>query len=371
MSSLIKKIKDKLDYLISGRVMDDTTVDEYERVKHVTDGFMKSFLSYFVPAVILGKGKVSIATIRRGLALGVFVSGVRAVNHFIAGLAKDGDSDLHDFVKKYHLWIAGFVSSLIAMVIDGDIHMSYIFLFWCFIRAARCFVPHYEYGSVGVMMLSTTWILPTWIMMPNLLSPTYKRFLDIHGGRSQECYQQLRVFASENMCHALHPETGDTAMGCATFLSNFFVRALRRAFKLYLPVHVITFLFSGKWRFDYLAENMFKSCLFLATYCTSAWTIACISQRIASMRPSHMYFYALFPGLSVLFERPKRRSELAAYVCTYALDSVYRTLISNKIIKESVLLNAVILAISAGTIVQYNDQQPAMLMKWLFKFVKQ
>jgi hypothetical protein len=72
-------------------------------------------------------------------------------------------------------------------------------------------------------------------------------------------------------------------------------------------------------------------------------------------------------GLATLIERRGRQAELAAYCLTYAADRVFRYGEKRHYISLSPSLNALLLSIAAGMVLYHRDQQPQMLIKFLFK----
>jgi hypothetical protein len=65
--------------------------------EHLLRGFSKAFLLYFVPMTILRKGKFSVQTLRRAVALGTFVSGVRLVDDLLTKLREQKHPGLRYF----------------------------------------------------------------------------------------------------------------------------------------------------------------------------------------------------------------------------------------------------------------------------------
>ena len=112
---------------------------------------------------------------------------------------------MEKFIHKYTLGVAGFVSGLVAVTIDGEVAYSCsillhfacssprslifnlaVFTIWAAIRALRCILPDIPFGSVIGMVVAAPFILPPYVFAPDELHPTYAKFLLIHGGQSKE-----------------------------------------------------------------------------------------------------------------------------------------------------------------------------------------
>eukprot|EP01129_Flabellula_baltica_P014161 TRINITY_DN6725_c0_g1_i1.p1 TRINITY_DN6725_c0_g1~~TRINITY_DN6725_c0_g1_i1.p1 ORF type:complete len:385 (+),score=58.20 TRINITY_DN6725_c0_g1_i1:50-1204(+) len=336
---------------------------------HVTYGFIKSFLTYAVPVSLMRRG-IEFSTLKRATALGTFVSLVRAVDHLLLRLDAERDdcTELEIVVKKYTLGVATFLSALVALTIDGDLPSSLTFVIWGIVRAFRAVIPEVNFAPTFVMSLSAGQILSTWMSFPEQLAPTYRKFLDHHGGHSHDVYKIIRSGHLHRSCEAVHPELGINMLGCTKFGIRFFYNSLFRSAKVYLPVYVLTFIFSKKRSLKYGLMNLIQSSVFLSTYCTLAWVSSCAFYRyFQPVQRLYLFLHTWIAGLALLIERPSRRKELAAYCLTYAIESVYRQLMAKGLVKVFPSLNTLILSICAGVVMHHHEQQPAMLMKWLFK----
>jgi hypothetical protein len=317
--------------------------------------------------------KLDLSNVRRAAALGVFVSGVRAMDHLLASLKNLRGSvpieeltEFEQFVHKYTLAVSAFVSCFVALTIDGELHHSSAFVIWGVIRALRCFVPYHPIVPTFVMSSSASAILSTWMFARDECNPTYIKFLDLHGGQSRETMISIGAGVS-SACSVLHPGTG-----CLRHFLQFFLSSIPRSVKVYLPVYLVAFIFSPRRNVMHTVENIARSAAFLSLYCTLAWASACASFNW--LKPTAMwhtrvslFMHTWVAGLALLLERRQRQVELAAYCATYAADIIFRGLQKRGYVSLMPTLNLFLLALSAGTVLHYREQQPQMVINFLFK----
>lgn len=187
---------------------------------------------------------------------------------------------------------------------------------------------------------------------------------------------------------------------CFHFLARFFPPSFKRAVRygsllfiinsdrVYLPIFLLQFLFSKSKNPKFFIMNVLRSSLFLSAYCTTAWMSLCgwnqIRVKSKSETPENLLtpisakldmpqtrlqylLHGWIAGLSLAIERPGRAVELASYCATYAAESIFRFCENRGWVSVSPALNSLILAFSTAFAVHYYEQQPKMLIKWLFK----
>jgi hypothetical protein len=299
--------------------------------------------------------------------------------------------------RRYHLAIAGFVASLVAVLVDGEIHKSSIIVVWSMLRALRSsFLPNWpdprlpswtaRLVPVVVLMLSSAYKLPTWMFDRKMMNPTHIKFLDYHGGKSRKQLEPFVVGIDSPCPHVIHP--GQT---CVEHSATFWIDSFKRAFKALLPVYGAAILFAKERRWMSFLFNLLRSSAFLSTYCASAWMWACIfyrfrrpatlasssfifSRHLCRSSPNSVppptldvCFHSSLTGLSCLIERPNRSIEMAWYEVTYVLDSLYIRAVAADIIKPNAFINMLVLALSVATLLHHHRHQPAFLMNWLLK----
>jgi len=72
-------------------------------------------------------------------------------------------------------------------------------------------------------------------------------------------------------------------------------------------------------------------------------------------------------GLALLVERRGRQVELAAYCATYAADIVFRFLVKRGYVSLMPSLNLFLCSLAAATVIHHRDQQPQLVINFLFK----
>jgi len=80
-----------------------------------------------------------------------------------------------------------------------------------------------------------------------------------------------------------------------------------------------------------------------------------------------LFSHTWLAGLATLVETPGRQSELAAYCMTYGAETVFHYLERRGYITLYPSLNLFILSFSAGALIHHSEQQPQVVMRWLFK----
>jgi hypothetical protein len=331
---------------------------------HVVGGALKAAVMYWVPVTLYGLARKRRLELhfRRAFGVGVFVGVVRLVDRIIRlhcrkPLEGAKTLDWEGRVRKYHMFVAGFLGGAVAQLVDPTVYQSTLILFWAVVRAARCYLPDVPYGSTVVMCLSAMQILSIWIRHPEELDSGYLRFLNSQGMRTRE---QLEPLWQEpmNPCGIIHP-----GKGCVQDKLDFYPRNFFKALKLYFPVYLVMLLFAKKRNPLHFIQNVLRSSTFLATYCTFAWASACVFYRFnGPVNRKHLMMHTWFAGLATLIERDGRRNELAAYCATYALDSIYR-----KLCTPILSLHWLVLSVCSAIMLHNHTEQPAVLMKWLFK----
>ncbi|KAL6075939.1 hypothetical protein QOT17_003249 [Balamuthia mandrillaris] len=336
---------------------------------------------------------------------------------------------LLEWLQRYRHAVQGGTAMATTLWVDPSLGSSTVVLWCLIRAVSSLLPPalsNHPAAPVIVMMLSAGQILSTWIFQPKELDPTYRRFLDYQGDKKRKFIKNAlaspSVFVNGGRS-VFHPNESVLGHARRFWMSNF-----PKAFSLYLPLHSAFFLWSvlGKlfnprsrgnssgsssdssssspaststlpisraspwWRraqsvlreaVPVYISNLMRSSAFLATYCTVAWAscypyytflwwlnrhITTPSYRFV-LRPTRgpTMFYCMIAGLAVLIEKPRRRSMLAAYCLTYALDSLYRGLLRHTTVRPSPLVAFVLMTFSAAVMVQHHRNQPAFLIKWL------
>jgi hypothetical protein len=240
----------------------------------------------------------------------------------------------------------------------------------------------WKHGDVFLMCLSTSQIGYSWLVLPHTLAPSYRRFLDKHGGKEMYILDAVREMAGQMRhgitpgskpisvlngtpfqgfhgnvpCEILHP-----GLTCNEHFFKFFPEGYLRALPVYLPVYVIPAalvhrqkLLRGDSRAELwmkVALGALRSSAFLSLYVDLAWRGACAGWNIAG-GTSAMALVSIcwIAGLAAFVEKKSRRMELALYCLSRSLEAFSLTLVHNGYInKKRIPRRLDILLFSAAT----------------------
>jgi hypothetical protein len=225
-------------------------------------------------------------------------------------------------------------------------------------------VPH---ADTLLMMASSIPTLWAWLLHPELHDSSYKKFLDLQGGRTQprvkmfglvnrlpypanmathphlaelnteranQGYAPIDGLAFPALTHKafMHPE------GVLLSYARFLQAGMQRALPVYLPVYgVSTLVFRGPSLLKdpvgtarAFAQNVVQSSVFLTTYCAMSWVGADVGEAMGGKGQVKFLLAGSFGGSAVLLERKSRRAELALYVFSHAVKVVYRAVVARR-----------------------------------------
>ncbi|MFQ6666557.1 hypothetical protein Gotur_032860 [Gossypium turneri] len=226
----------------------------------------------------------------------------------------------------------------------------------CGIKSKRfgkfCKPLTWKHGDIFLMCLSTSEILSSYILKQDCLPPSYKSFLNQHGGKDIVILQGVKELASGlpfttlEAIEKIYKATGvdvklDPNMkipcsmvhgnkSCRAHAITFLIEAYKRALPVYLPVYLIPALIvhhQGLFKrpCTILGKGIVdiaRSSLFLATYCTSAWMWTCMLFGFLRRCSIPLIAIGSFPaGLSVAIEKKSRRMEISLYCLARAIES--------------------------------------------------
>ncbi|KAH9756587.1 TMEM135 C rich domain-containing protein [Citrus sinensis] len=215
--------------------------------------------------------------------------------------------------------------------------------------------PNTQHTSLAIYILMRAAVLASrsaYLLKQESLPPSYKSFLNKHGGKDAVILQGMKEMASglpfSNLeaIEKFYKTTGvdiklDPEMkvpcsivhgnqGCLTHVVSFFIQAYKRALPVYLPVYLIPALIvhrKGLLERPYtiLGKGLLgtaRSSLFLSVYCSSAWMWTCFLFRIFEKCNIPMVAMGTFPtGLSLAIEKKSRRMEISLYCLARAIES--------------------------------------------------
>lgn len=208
-------------------------------------------------------------TLRYGLFLGSFAGTFVSLDELIAALGG------HRRTRKWRALLAGAIagpSMLLTGLETQHTSLAIYILMRAAVLAARCGIKSkrfghickpltWSHGDILLMCLSSTQILSAYILKQDSLPPSYKSFLNKHGGKDPVILQGVKEIASgipftnlkaiENVYKASGVNIKlDPAMkvpcsivhggqSCRGHGISFLIQAYKRALPVYLPVYLI------------------------------------------------------------------------------------------------------------------------------------
>ncbi|CAN1128524.1 hypothetical protein LINPERPRIM_LOCUS22477 [Linum perenne] len=319
-------------------------------------------------------------TLRYGLFLGTFAGTFVSVDEIIAALGGHRRQGLiyafHYFFLTFFFFVTGKWRALVAGLVAGPsmlltgpktqhTSLAIYILMRAAVLASRCGIKSkrfgkickpltWKHGDIFLMCLSSSQILSAYILKQESLPPSYKSFLNKHGGKDIAILQGVKAIASglpfSNLdviqkyynskgvdikldpqmkipCSIIHGN-----QSCSAHVASFFVEAYKRALPVYLPVYLIPALIVhrqglSKRPYSILGKGLFgtaRSSLFLSVYCSSAWMWTCFLFRIFKKCNVAMVGLGTFPtGLALGIEKKSRRIEISLYCLARAIESFF------------------------------------------------
>ncbi|XVE55499.1 hypothetical protein DITRI_Ditri03aG0163500 [Diplodiscus trichospermus] len=300
-------------------------------------------------------------TLRYGLFLGTFASTFVSVDEIIGAIGG------HNRTAKWRALVAGLVAGP-SMLLTGPNTQHTSLAIYILMRAAvlasRCGIKSkrfgklckpltWKHGDIFLMCLSSSQILSSYILKQDSLPPSYRSFLNKHGGKDLVILQGVKEIASglpltnleaieklykakgvevkldPNMkipCSMIHGN-----QSCSEHVVSFLIEAYKRALPVYLPVYLVPALVVHrqdllKGPYTILGKGIVgtaRSSLFLSAYCTSAWMYTCLLFRILKCNIP-MVAIGTFPtGLALAIEKKSRRIEISLYCFARAIESFF------------------------------------------------
>ncbi|KAK4352404.1 hypothetical protein RND71_027922 [Anisodus tanguticus] len=300
-------------------------------------------------------------TLRYGLFLGTFAGTFVSVDEIVSAWGG------HRRTAKWRALLAGAIAGPSMLLTGNTQHTSlaiYI-LMRATVLASRCGIKSkrfgrickpltWAHGDIFLMCLSSSQILSAYILKQDSLHPSYKSFLNKHGGKAQVILQGVRDLACGNSvvnldaienhykssgvdikldpqmkvpCSIIHEN-----QGCGAHFISFLIQAYKRALPVYLPVYLVPALIVHRqgllkrpntiWAKGLLGTA--RSSLFLSVYCSSAWLWTCLLFRLFKRCNIPMVALGTFPtGLALAIEKKSRRIEISLYCLARALESFF------------------------------------------------
>ncbi|XP_039050006.1 uncharacterized protein LOC120191070 [Hibiscus syriacus] len=347
-------------------------------------------------------------TIRYDIFLGTFAGTFVSIDEIIATRGR------HHRTAKWRALVAGLVAGP-SMLLTGSntqhTSLAIYILMQAAVLASRCGIKRkrfgklckpltWKHGDIFLTCLSASEILTSYILKQDSLPPSYKSFLNEHGGKDIVILQGVKELASNlpfttlEAIEKLHKAIGvevklDPNMkipcsmihgnkSCGAHAVTFLIEAYKRALPVYLPVYLIPALIvhrQGLFKRPYrlLGKSIVdiaRSSLFLSTYCTSAWIWTCM--LFGSFRKCNIPLIAIgtFPtGLSVAIEKKSRRMEISLYCLARAIESFFTWMADEEYLAGSKNLkrpDVVIFSLSTAIIMHcYAQEREVFRSKYL------
>ncbi|KAJ4701334.1 Transmembrane protein like [Melia azedarach] len=361
--------------------------------------------------VFSNKEAISMAvkeTLRYGLFLGTFAGTFVSVDEIIGALGG------HRRTARWRALLAGLIAGP-SMLLTGPNTQHMTLAIYILMRAAvlasRCGIKSkrfgrickpltWKHGDIFLMCLSSSQILSAYILKQESLPPSYKSFLNKHGGKDAVILQGVKEiacglpFSNLEAVEKYYKATGvdiklDPDMkvpcsiihgnqACTAHVVSFFIQAYKRALPVYLPVYLIPALIVHrqgllKRPLTILGKGLLgtaRSSLFLSVYCSSAWMWTCFLFGIFKKCNIPMVAMGTFPtGLSLAIEKKSRRIEISLYCLARAIESFFTCMADVGYLPQSKNLkraDVVIFSISTAIIMHcYAQERDVFRSKYL------
>ncbi|XP_023545568.1 uncharacterized protein LOC111804956 isoform X3 [Cucurbita pepo subsp. pepo] len=302
-------------------------------------------------------------TLRYGLFLGTFAGTFVSIDEIIGNLAG------HRRTARWRALVAGALAGP-SMLLTGLNTQHKTLAIYIFMRAAvlasRCGIESkrlghickpltWSYGDIFLMCLSSSQILSAYVLKQDSLPPSFRSFLNTHGGKDTVILEGLKSFIlgmpSPNKFNAIEKyyqtkgahvkldpgmKTPCTIIhgnqSCGGHFLSFIIQGYKRALPVYLPVYLIPALIVHRQGlmnrpYEILARGLLgtaRSSLFLSVYCASAWIWTCLTARTFQKINVPLVAVATFlTGLALAIEKKSRRIEISLYCLARGIESFF------------------------------------------------
>ncbi|KAG4140739.1 hypothetical protein ERO13_D06G036300v2 [Gossypium hirsutum] len=320
-------------------------------------------------------------TLRYGLFLGTFAGTFVSVDEII------GELGGHNRTAKWRALVAGLVAGP-SMLLTGHNTQHKSLAIYILMRAAvlasRCGIKSkrfgklckpltWKHGDIFLMCLSSSQILSSYILKQDSLPPSYRSFLNKHGGKDLVILQGVKEiacglpFTNLEAIEKLYKASGvdvklDPNMkipcsmihgnqSCSAHVISFFTEGYKRALPVYLPVYLIPALIVHR-------QDLLKR----------LWT--CLLFRLFRRCNIPMVAMGTFPtGLALAIEKKSRRIEISLYCLARAIESFFTCMADIGYLPQSTNLkraDVVIFSLSTAIIMHcYAQEREVFRSKYL------
>jgi hypothetical protein len=118
------------------------------------------------------------------------------------------------------------------------------------------------------------------------------------------------------------------------------------------------------------ALSSIRSTAFISAFVTTYMGVICLHRHLVTKDNKSIYFFAALPaGLSIFIQEKSKRSELALYVLPRALDSIYLSFQTRRLIPTIPHGEILLFALSMGALCCYRDFHPSAMSPLLLRLM--
>eukprot|EP01095_Lingulamoeba_sp_RSL-Kostka_P014258 TRINITY_DN616_c0_g2_i1.p1 TRINITY_DN616_c0_g2~~TRINITY_DN616_c0_g2_i1.p1 ORF type:complete len:369 (+),score=97.00 TRINITY_DN616_c0_g2_i1:62-1168(+) len=290
---------------------------------HVGEGLIKGFLLYFVPATVLTKS-ISVENAKNAGCISLLVGTTRLVEKIFREYPKES------LYHKFRYAISGAIGSTICFSLNPELCNSLIGSF-LLVRVLRYFTPekyNSKWNPIIALCFGSAQVFSSFLKSPNDLANYYNNFLIKQTALSPEALQklgssQIYLKSAEDL---IHPNSNFFKYWITLFVGGFF-----RALKVYLALTLVktfgSFYKTKSIPFVPILLSWFRSALFLTTFCTAAiGSLDVVYKIFPGITRLKLFLHLWIPGFALLIQNEQSRIEQACWVCSFGVDSLYRTI---------------------------------------------
>ena len=182
---------------------------------------------------------------------------------------------------------------------------------------------------------------------------------------SEEAYRA--VLGLQIPCELMHEGS------CWATAADRFRRTLLNGLRLYLPIHILPVLFRLKSfrshplkTLQQVALGTFKSAMFVSQTATTMRAALCVMSRLRGKWDKfNVLIGALFCAISLLWEAPSRRCEIALYVLPRFLDSFWQFWKRRGVVRDVQGGGLALFALAVGVVAYAHEKEPDLLKSYI------
>ena len=334
--------------------------------------------------------------IRSSIAFGSFFLSFKLIKNFLLYIKNNVDdpdidilynnSNNNDVDNRLVYFMSCFISSQLLLNIDTSFCESKIMI--CLVLRAIKTIVNLDgsYLSTLFMCFSSNQIIASLFSDDyKYIDKSYLMFLEKFKGScfSKDFVNNLRnnKIKTNDICKTMHPNTINCLLHSCQHIYEGLNKALQFYIVIYIPfylmkmyktfternsdTHKIELFEKYKTITKSYAKNIIVSSSFLASYCTFGMLCLCFISKFRRNKivtKSIIMPVTYLVGLTGLIERKTRRTELALYCLTYALDAYYNKYISsNKL--DSFSVKSLITSVSISVLLYHHEFLPNFVRK--------